>query len=99
MYKKIIFAVFLSFSFNIYADITISHAIAMHGNPKYSNNFLHVDYVNPNAYKGGQVIFSTTGMYDTFNPFTLKGSAAAGIGNLFETFSECQFINNIASYF
>ena len=31
------------------------------------------------------MIFSSIGSYDTFNPFTLKGTSAAGIGNLFET--------------
>ena len=55
------------------AEINISHAIAMHGDPKYKSNFEHVDYVNPQAYKGGKVIFSSIGSYDTFNPFTLKG--------------------------
>ena len=30
------------------------HGIAMHGTPKYSNNFTHLDYVNPNAPKGEQ---------------------------------------------
>ena len=29
----------------------------MHGDPKYKNDFQHVDYVNPLAYKGGKVIF------------------------------------------
>ena len=67
------------------AEINISHAIAMHGEPKYEKNFKHVDYVNPNAVKGGKVVFSTTGSFDSFNPFTLKGTSAAGIGNLFET--------------
>jgi len=67
------------------AEINISHAIAMHGEPKYLPNYEHVDYVNPNAPKGGRVIFSTTGSYDSFNPFILKGIAAAGIGNLYET--------------
>ena len=67
------------------AEINISHAIAMHGEPKYEKDFKHVDYVNPSAVKGGKVIFSTTGSFDSFNPFTLKGTAAAGIGYLFET--------------
>ena len=67
------------------AEINISHAIAMHGEPKYNKNFKHVDYVNPDSYKGGKVVFSAIGSYDTFNPFTLKGNSAAGIGNLFET--------------
>ena len=29
--------------------INTSHAIAMHGDPKYSSNFKHVDYVNPDV--------------------------------------------------
>ena len=57
----------------------------MHGEPKYKKNFENLDYVNPNAPKGGKVIFSSIGNYDTFNPFTLKGTSADGIGNLFET--------------
>ncbi len=67
------------------AEINVSHAIAMHGTPKYSENFKHLDYTNPKAIKGGKVIFSTTGTYDSFNPFILKGSTAAGIGKLYET--------------
>ena len=68
-----------------FAEVNISHAIAMHGEPKYEANFKHVDYANPNAPKGGKIIFSAIGSYDTFNPFVLKGTSAAGIGNLFET--------------
>ena len=30
-----------------------SHAIAMHGEPKYGPGFQHFDYVNPDAPKGG----------------------------------------------
>ena len=67
------------------AEINISHAIAMHGQPKYELEFSHLEYVNPNAPKGGKVIFSSTGSYNSFNPFILKGTAAAGIGNLYET--------------
>jgi len=67
------------------AETSISHAIAMHGLPKYSPDFKNLEYVNPNAPKGGNVIFSSTGSYDSFNPFILKGTAAAGIGNLYET--------------
>ena len=28
------------------------HGLAMHGLPKYNNDFVHLDYVNPNAPKG-----------------------------------------------
>jgi len=67
------------------AEINTAHAIAMHGEPKYPDSFQYVDYANPDAPKGGKVILSSTGSYDSFNPFILKGTAAAGIGNLYET--------------
>jgi microcin C transport system substrate-binding protein len=61
------------------------HAVAMHGEPKYGPNFQHFDYVNPDAPKGGEVRFAAIGSFDTFNPFVIKGQAAAGLGLLFET--------------
>ena len=61
------------------------HGIALHGQPKYGPNFPHFDYVNPNAPKGGEARFAAIGGFDTFNPFNIKGEAAAGIGQLFET--------------
>ena len=67
------------------AEIYTAHAIAMHGEPKYPDSFQYVDYANPDAPKGGKIILSSTGSYDSFNPFILKGTAAAGIGNLYET--------------
>ena len=67
------------------AEINTTHAIAMHGEPKYPDSFQYVDYANPDAPKGGKIILSSTGSYDSFNPFILKGTAAAGIGNLYET--------------
>jgi len=61
------------------------HGIALHGQPKYGPAFEHFDYVNPNAPKGGEARFAAIGGFDTFNPFNIKGQAAAGIGQLFET--------------
>jgi len=83
---KLILILILNIALESKAETNISHAIAMHGEPKYSFNFKHLDYVNPNAPKGGKVIFSTTGSYDSFNPFILKGNSAIGITNyLYET--------------
>ena len=84
-YIYIIITISIIFSSFCKAEINISHAIAMHGEPKYGLEFNHVEYVNPYAPKGGKVIFSTTGSYNSFNPFILKGTAAAGIENLYET--------------
>ncbi len=75
----------LIFSFNILANTNISHAIAMHGEPKYNKDFLSVEYVSNSAVKGGNIVRSSIGNYDTFNPFTLKGNSAAGIGLLYES--------------
>ncbi len=65
-------------------EVTPRHAIAMHGEPKYGADFTHFDYADPEAPKGGAVRLSAIGTYDTLNPYTLRGVAAAGLGYLFE---------------
>ena len=62
-----------------------AHAYAQFGDVKYPPGFTHFDYVNPEATKGGEIrlvppITSTN--FDKFNPFTLKGTAPAGLGSL-----------------
>jgi len=86
--KTLITAIFLSILFiaqNLSAKTNISHAIAMHGEPKYNQDFISVEYISKSAEKGGDIVRSSIGTYDTFNPFTLKGTSAAGIGLLYET--------------
>ena len=56
-----------------------AHGIAMHGELKYGADFKHFDYVNPAAPKGGKVVLSAFGSYDSLNPFILKGEPGAGI--------------------
>jgi microcin C transport system substrate-binding protein len=65
--------------------VTTAHGIAMHGEPLYGPDFAHFAYVNPDAPKGGTVVLDALGSYDTFNPYTLKGSSAEGLGLMFET--------------
>lgn len=55
-----------------------THGIAIFGDLKYPANFTHYDYVNPDALKGGNVKLASTGNFDSFNPFVIKGEAAAG---------------------
>jgi microcin C transport system substrate-binding protein len=64
---------------------TKSHGLSLFGDLKYARDFTHFDYANPDAPKGGTVKLATLGTYDTFNPFILRGQAAAGIGELFDT--------------
>lgn len=60
-----------------------THGIAIYGDLKYPETFVHFDYVNPNAPKGGLVKLATFGTYDSFNPFIIKGTPAAGADLLF----------------
>jgi microcin C transport system substrate-binding protein len=54
--------------------------------PKYPAGFSHFDYVNPKAPKGGTLTLDGRGTFDSFNPFILRGVAAAGLEALvFET--------------
>jgi microcin C transport system substrate-binding protein len=64
------------------------YGIALHGEPKYPANFQHLDYVNPDAPKGGELRDWALGTFDTVNPFTLMGAGAdgaEGAGMVFET--------------
>ncbi|MDG4873830.1 extracellular solute-binding protein [Mesorhizobium sp. WSM4935] len=48
------------------------------GPSKYGENFQHYDYVNPEAPKGGTYNSVVTGTFDSFNPYIVQGSPAAG---------------------
>ncbi len=65
--------------------IIVSHALSLHGAPKYPAGFDHFDYVNPDALKGGTLRQWEMGTYDNFNQFTLRGLAAAGSDSLYDT--------------
>ncbi|MDH5529530.1 MAG: extracellular solute-binding protein, partial [Paracoccaceae bacterium] len=58
-------------------DVITAHGISTFGDLKYSADFKHLDYVNPEAPKGGEISEWTSGGFDSMNPFTLKGRAAA----------------------
>ncbi len=55
------------------------HAIAMHGEPAWGENFSHPTYANPAARKGGQLVQGVLGTFDSLNPFIVKGLPAANI--------------------
>ncbi|WP_395020344.1 extracellular solute-binding protein [Dongia sp.] len=59
------------------------HGMAMHGAPKYGPDFKHFDYANPDAPKGGSVVYAGIGSFDSFNPYTLQGDY--GVGASYET--------------
>jgi microcin C transport system substrate-binding protein len=65
-----------------------SHGLALYGDLKYQSGFTHYDYADPDAPKGGTLSLSAEGTFDNLNPFILKGVAAAGAGDLFESLLE-----------
>jgi microcin C transport system substrate-binding protein len=67
------------------AKVTVAHGLSMYGDLKYGPGFTHFDYTDPDAPKGGDVKLAAIGTFDNLNPFILKGVAAAGIGELFDT--------------
>lgn len=64
---------------------TTSHALTLGDAPKYAAGFKHLDYVNPDAPKGGELKLSTPGGFDSLNPFIPKGDEAPGLGMIYET--------------
>jgi len=62
-----------------------SHGIAMHGEPKYAADFGHLQYVNPDAPKGGELRRAARGTFDNLNPFLIKGVPARGRHLVFES--------------
>lgn len=63
------------------------------GESKYGQDFQRYDYVNPDAPKGGTLNSTVTGTFDSFNPYIVQGSPAAGLvgfggGLLYDTLME-----------
>ena len=56
-----------------------SHALAMHGAPALPPGFAHMPYVNPDAPKGGRLIWGLLGTFDSLNPLIVRGIAVQQI--------------------
>lgn len=63
------------------AAVYRQHGYALYGQPRYAADFQHLDYVNPDAPKGGTFRVMGTGTFDTLNPYTLKGTSPVNTGN------------------
>ncbi len=58
------------------------HGIAMYGDPALPPDFVSLPYANPDAPKGGSIVFGEAGGFDSLNPYIVKGSAPAGVALL-----------------
>lgn len=83
-----LFVLFVTFGLATQSAVARTHGLSAFGSLKYSADFKHFDYVNPNAPKGGTLsMIGTAGLitFNSFNPFILKGDAAQGLGYLFDS--------------
>jgi microcin C transport system substrate-binding protein len=64
-------------------ETIVSHGYNFFGELKYPADFERLDYVNPDAPKGGEISEWTGGTFDSFNIYTLTGNPAplAGVGH------------------
>ena len=58
------------------------HAIAMYGTPALPPDFVSLPQVNPDAPKGGRIVFGEAGTFDSLNPFITNGQSATGVSAL-----------------
>lgn len=68
--------------------LVAAHGYSQFGDIKYPPGFPHFEWADPNAPKGGELALIPSwrvAYFDKYNPFTLKGTAAPGIGLLFDT--------------
>jgi peptide/nickel transport system substrate-binding protein len=54
-------------------------AIAMHGAPAQPAGFIQMPYANPDAPKGGRLVWGLSGTFDSLNPLIVKGLAVQQI--------------------
>lgn len=59
------------------APIIESHGYTNFGELKYPADFPHLDYVNPEAPKGGEIAIWSQGTFDSFNQYARQGVPAA----------------------
>ncbi|MCB1367353.1 MAG: ABC transporter substrate-binding protein [Rhodobacteraceae bacterium] len=58
----------------------------MYGDPALPPDFVSLPYANPDAPKGGRIVFGERGGFDAFNPYILKGRAPWGVrAHVYET--------------
>ena len=68
--------------------VTVAHGISKFGDLKYGPDFAHLDYVNPDAPKAGEISISFLGTFDSFNPYSRKGRSGILVSSMFESLLE-----------
>lgn len=66
-------------------DIVKKTAIAEFGEPLYAAGIAHFPYANPDAPKGGKIVLSDFGSFDTLNFYVQKGEWPGSIGVVYDS--------------
>lgn len=70
------------------AEVITSHGISTFGELKYDAGFSHLEYVNPDAPKGGEISVWGFGSFDSMHPYTTKGRSGQLSSIFFESLLE-----------
>ncbi|MEM9331399.1 MAG: extracellular solute-binding protein [Pseudomonadota bacterium] len=90
-YILLLICTFFPFVVSASAKSEPVHAIAMHGSPQLPADFKHFPYVNPNAPKGGKIVYGVKGTFDSVNPFILKSMRTNARGSWDHQFGKLVF--------
>jgi microcin C transport system substrate-binding protein len=80
------------------ADVIVSHGISTFGELNYAADFAHLNYVNPNAPRGGEISIWAFGGFDSMHPYTVSGRAGSLSSIFFESMLEGTADEISASY-
>jgi microcin C transport system substrate-binding protein len=80
-----VLSLFISVINTVSANPIKSHALAIHGEPKYPADFIRFDYTSANAKKGGVLRLSGRGAFDSLNEYIAKGNPADNLAIIYDT--------------
>ena len=83
-YLLLIYISFLTGPIKANEEVTVATGYSNFGELKYSVDFDHLDYVNPDAPKGGEISIWARGTFDSMNPYSRKGSSGSLSSIFFE---------------
>lgn len=66
-------------------EVVRTHALSLLAPPALPADFPHWPWANPNALKGGEVVLTRLGSFDSFNPYILRGTPDLGIGSIYDS--------------
>jgi microcin C transport system substrate-binding protein len=82
--NRLVLSFLISLIFPGLANADKPFGLSMHGEPKYNIASKHLDYVNPDAPKGGTVTMAGLGTFDSVNPYAIKGKSAEGLNLVYD---------------